>query len=66
MNKDLSKNTLIGATLVDTLVNINSVLMLLKTLNCNNDISESTRNGLFLIYTSIQDSLEFEIKKGVT
>jgi hypothetical protein len=63
MTNDLFKNTLTGATLADTLVNINAVMMLLKSLNFNSDINESAEYGLFLIYTSIQDSLEYEIKK---
>ncbi len=62
MDNNLLKNALIGVTLSDTLINISAVMMLLKCLNFNRDINESAEYGLFLIYSSIQDALEYEVK----
>ncbi len=62
MDNNLVKNALIGASLSDTLINISSVMMLLKCLTFNRDINGGAEYGLFLIYTSIQDALEYEVK----
>ncbi len=37
-------------------------MMLLKCLTFNRDINGGAEYGLFLIYTSIQDALEYEVK----
>jgi len=63
MDTDLSKNTLIGTLSADTLANLSAVVMLLKSLSFNGEINKNAEYGLFLIYTLIQDSLEYEIKR---
>lgn len=63
MDKDLSKNALVGSTSADTLANLSAVVMLLKSLKLSDDINENAEYGLFLIYALIQDSLEYEIKR---
>ncbi len=63
MDNDPSRNSLIGMSLVDTLANISAVMMLLKYFKFSGDINESAEHGLFLIYTVIQNALEYEIEK---
>jgi len=49
--------------MVDTLANLNAVVMLLKSMDFREGINEKAESGLYLIYTLIQESLEYEIKK---
>ncbi len=63
MDNNPSKNSLIGTSSVDTLANISAVMMLLKYFKFSNDINESAEYGLFLIYTIIQNALEYEIEQ---
>ena len=62
MTNHQSKNALIGTSTDDTLVNLSAVIMLLKSINFRGDINEKAEYGLYLIYTLIQESLEYEIK----
>jgi len=62
MDNHLSKNVLIGITTADTLANLNAVLMLLKSKDFREGTNEKEEYGLYLIYTLIQESLEYEIK----
>ncbi len=63
MDNNSAKSRLIGITLADTLVNLSAVLMLLRSLNFNDDINEEAQYGLFTIHGLIQDSLEYEIQR---
>jgi len=61
MDNNLSKNALIGITSTDTLTNISAVIMLLKSLDFQDNINDKAEDGLYLIYTLIQESLKYEI-----
>ncbi len=63
MENEISKNSLIGASSADTLINISAVIKLLKYLSFSDDINEDAEYGLFLIYTVVQNALEYEVKK---
>jgi len=61
MDNNQSKNTLIGITSTDTLTNISAIIMLLKSLDFQGTINEKAEDGLYLIYSLIQESLKYEI-----
>lgn len=63
MDRDLSKNTLIGSNTADTLANLRSMVMLLREMNFYDEADESCECGLFIVHTLIKNSLEYEIER---
>ncbi len=63
MDKDLTKNILIGLTTEDTLANISSIITLLREMHVHDDVEEDHTLGLFAIHTLIKNSLEYEIER---
>ncbi len=61
MDNHLTRNTLIGLTIEDTLANLSSVIALLGDMGFYDEVAEDRKFGLFAIHTLIRNSLEYEM-----